>query len=114
MLLKGIFGASADTVLAPIRKAFIEQEFGKPFLRADLNQFPGDRIEAILQQHGKDPGVSEEFIDSLLYTQYEEKQAFSIPALLAPNLDYRNGDFHKDHLHPVVSENPNRVPKHVR
>jgi len=101
MLLKGIFGASADTVLAAIRRAFIEQEFGKPFLRADLDGFPADKIGIILQQQGKDPGVSEEFIDSLLYTQYEEKQAFSILALLAPNLDYQNGDFHKDHLHPA-------------
>ncbi len=51
---------------------------------------------------GQGSGVSEEFIDNLLlYTQYEEKQAFSMLALLAPNLDYQNGDFHKDHLHPA-------------
>ena len=66
MLLKGIFGASTDIVLAAIRREFIEQEVGKPFLRPDLNQFPSDKIEAILQKHGKDPGVSKGFIDSLL------------------------------------------------
>lgn len=109
MLLKGIFGASADTVLAAIRKAFLDQEFGKPFLRTDLEGFPADRIAAILQQQGKDPGVSDEFLDSLLYTQYEDKQAFSILALLAPSLDYRNGDFHKDHLHPASTFSRQRL-----
>ena len=63
---------------------------------ADLQLFA-----AVLQQQRKDPAVTDEFVDSLLYTQYEEKQAFSILALLAPFLDYRNGDFHKDHLHPA-------------
>lgn len=101
MLLKRIFGASADTVLAAIRRVFLDQEFGNPFVRPDLTEFPTDRIGAILQQQGKDPAISEEFLDSLLYTQYEDKQAFSVLALLAPHLDYRNGDFHKDHLHPA-------------
>jgi hypothetical protein len=101
MLLKGIFGAHSDTVLAAIRRTFMGQEFGKPFLLPDLEEFPVDKIAAALQQQGKDSGISEEFIDSLLYTQYEDKQAFSILALLSPQLDYKNGDFHKDHLHPA-------------
>ncbi|MGH9400889.1 MAG: DUF262 domain-containing protein [Terriglobia bacterium] len=99
MLLKSIFGASADTVLAGIRKTFTGQEFGKPFLRADLDGFPVDGIRTVLKQQGKDSEVTEEFLDTLLYTEYEEKQAFSILALLAPQLDYRNGNFHEDHLH---------------
>ncbi|HUZ47824.1 MAG TPA: DUF262 domain-containing protein [Terriglobia bacterium] len=105
MLLKGIFGASADTVLAAIRRVFIDQEFGKPFLRADLDGFPAGKIGAIL----KDPGVTEEFLDSLLYTEYKEKQAFSILALLAPQLDYKNGNFHEDHLHPRSMFNKHKL-----
>lgn len=101
MLLKGIFGASADTVLAAIRKAFIVEDFGNPFIRPELEQFPAEAIGSILQSQGKDPSVNDEFIDTLLSTQYEDKQAFSILALLAPNLDYKNGDFHMDHLHPA-------------
>jgi hypothetical protein len=101
MLLKGIFGASADTVLSAIRKVFNSGGFGKPFIRQELTQFPAQAIGAILQAQGKDPRITDEFIDSLLYTEYEEKQAFSILALLAPNLDYKNGDFHADHLHPA-------------
>jgi hypothetical protein len=111
MLLKGIFGASADTVLAAIRKVFLDQEFGKPFVRAGLSAFPADEIGAILRQMGKDSEVGEEFISSLLYTQYEDKQAFSILSLLAPNLDYRNGSFHKDHLHPASTFNRRQLLK---
>jgi len=111
VLLKGIFGASADTVLAAIRKVFLNQEFGDPFVRADLSVFPSDGIGAILRQLGKDARVSEEFIDSLLFTQYEEKQAFSILSLLAPQLDYRNGNFNKDHLHPASTFNRKQLLK---
>lgn len=101
MLLKGIFGGSADTVLAAIRKVFFDGEFGKAYIASDILEFPSDAIGAVLQAQGKDPNITDDFLDSLLYTQYEDKEAFSILALLAPNLDYQNGDFHKDHLHPI-------------
>jgi hypothetical protein len=100
MLLKGVFGSSADTILAAIRKAFVGETFGEPFLLPDLAGFPAAAIGTILRGQGKDPQVTDEFIESLLYTEYDDRQAFTILALLAPNLDYKNGDFHKDHLHP--------------
>jgi Protein of unknown function DUF262 len=100
MLLKGVFGSSADTILAAIRKAFVGETFGKPFLLPDLAGFPAAAIGTILRAQGKDPQVTDEFIESLLYTEYEDRQAFTILALLAPNLDYKNGGFNKDHLHP--------------
>lgn len=109
MLLKGVFGSSADTVLAAIRKAFTSDNFGEPFVRTELQQYPAHAINAILQSQGKDPNITDEFLDALLDTRYEEKQAFSILALLAPNLDYRNGDFHKDHLHPASKFRTRRV-----
>ena len=101
MLLKGIFGGSADTVLSAIRRVFTADVFGKPFVRPDITAFPSEAINGILQSQGKDPRITDEFLDSLLDTRYEEKQAFSILALLGPHLDYKNGDFHKDHLHPA-------------
>jgi hypothetical protein len=101
MLLKGVFGSSADTILAAIRRAFVGEEFGKPFMKPELGEFPLEAIAAIVRTQGKDPQVTEEFINSLLSTQYDEKQAFTILALLSPNLDYKNGNFHKDHLHPA-------------
>jgi hypothetical protein len=103
MLLKGIFGASADTILAAIRKAFVGDSFGTPFLLPGLAGFPATAIETVLRTQGKDPRVTDEFIDALLYTEYEDRQAFTILALLAPNLDYKNGDFHKDHMHPKTA-----------
>lgn len=100
VLLKGIFGSSADTVLGAIRRAFVGEKFGIPFLSPGVKGFPASKIGMILRAMGRDAEVSDEFIESLLYTQYDDKQAFSILAILAPNLDYKNGNFHKDHLHP--------------
>jgi hypothetical protein len=45
--------------------------------------------------------VGDEFIEELLKTQKDDRYAFCILALLYPQLDYRNNDFHKDHLHPI-------------
>jgi hypothetical protein len=103
VLLKQIFGAQADTILAAIRRAFFEGDFGGQYIKPASDIFPVGEIGKILAQHGKDQQVTNEFIEALLGTQYEDKQAFSILALLAPNLDYKNRDFHKDHLHPKDS-----------
>lgn len=106
MLLKGIFGSSADTILAAIRKAFFGESFGPPYLLPELTEFPASAVASILRAQGKDPQVTDEFIDSLLYTQYDDRQAFTILALLAPELDYKNGNFHRDHLHPSSKFKP--------
>ena len=101
-LLKGIVGAAADTVLAAIRRAFTD-DFAKQFVNANLANFPHREIGAAIKAQGRDPEVTEEFIDELLYTPYGDKRAFTVLALLSPNLDYKNGDFHEDHLHPASS-----------
>jgi hypothetical protein len=48
-------------------------------------------------------GVSDEFISEILMIQKDDIYAFSILALLYPNLDYKNNNFHKDHLHPETA-----------
>jgi uncharacterized protein with ParB-like and HNH nuclease domain len=103
MLLKGVFGTHADAILSAIRKAFVGDTYGEPFVLPGIGQFPATDIGTILRTQGKDPQVTDEFIDSLLYTEYEDRQSFTILALLAPNLDYKNGDFNKDHLHPAIA-----------
>lgn len=104
MLLKGIVGAgAADTVLAAIRRAFVGEEFGNPFVTAELTQFPTEQISKLLKTHGRDPDINDEFIDDLLDTRKEARQSFPILALLAPHLDYKNTNFHVDHLHPSES-----------
>jgi Protein of unknown function DUF262 len=101
MLLKAVFSGSVDTILAAIRRTFSGEEFKTQYIRPEVHAFPAAEIATVLKTQGRDPQITEEFIGSLLYTQYEDRQAFTLLALLAPNLDYKNGDFHKDHLHPA-------------
>jgi hypothetical protein len=65
-----------------------------------MKTFPHKEIGAIVKAQGRDPQITDDFIEELLYTPFDDRQAFTILALLAPNLDYKNGDFNKDHLHP--------------
>ena len=46
------------------------------------------------------PEYSDEIVDSFIHTQKDNQYAFPILALLFPHLDYKNYDFHKDHMHP--------------
>ena len=41
----------------------------------------------------------------LLYSQKDSRYSFPILAMLYPNLDYRNNNFHQDHLHPASAYN---------
>jgi len=97
-LVKRLFGGTSDSVLSQIRKAFTDDVSVKP-IQDDLISFP---VESVNNQIRKDTGISEEFIEELLLTQKDDKYAFSLLALLFPNLDYKNNDFHKDHLHPAA------------
>jgi hypothetical protein len=96
-LIKRLFGGTSDSVLSQIRKAFTEDVSTNP-IKKDLSSFP---YKAINSQIRKDTGISDEFIEELLLTQKDNKYAFSLLALLFPHLDYKNNDFHKDHLHPA-------------
>ena len=110
MLLKGIIGAgAADTVLSLIRRAFTGDSFGAQYVRQELETFPSSEIAHILRAQGKDPQITEEFVESLLFTQKDARQAFTVLALLAPKLDYKNGNFHADHLHPESSFGKRRL-----
>lgn len=99
VLIKQVFGGTSDNTLSQIRKAFTD-DFDQYFLKANLQEFPYDEI---LTQIKKDTAINQEFIDDLLNSQMESKYTFSILSLLYPNLDYKNNDFHKDHIHPAKS-----------
>jgi hypothetical protein len=107
-LLKGIFGGAADTILTAIRRAFVGEEFGPNYIAASVEQFPVKAIAGILRKAGRDPQITKEFIDSLLFTEKDEKRAFTILALLRPDLDFKN-NFHLDHLHPQVGFSRSRL-----
>lgn len=65
-------------------------------IKPEITSFP---INSIFNHIRKDTSVGEEFVEEILFTQKDNKYAFSILALLYPNLDYKNNNFHKDHIH---------------
>ena len=95
-LIKRIFGGTSDSVLSQIRKGFTN-DVAKTAIEFDISAFPIDVINANIK---RDTGISDEFIADILLTQKDDMYAFSILALLYPNLDYKNNNFHKDHMHP--------------
>lgn len=98
MTLKRVFGGQSDGTLAQIRKAFTPDVSSKTKIKADIDLFP---VADIARQIKRDLSVGPEFIQELLGTQKDDRYAFCILALLNPQLDYRNNDFHLDHLHPI-------------
>lgn len=97
-LVKRIFGGQSDSVLTQIRKAFTN-DVSKSGIDSSTVEFPGNKIFKAIS---KDVSIGDDFIEELLSIQKDDKYAFSILALLFPNLDYRNNNFHKDHLHPAA------------
>lgn len=88
-LLMRSFGGSSDNTLTLARKALSLSTPGG---------FPADAVsEAIRQPHT----IGQELIDQWLGTQKDNAFAFSILALLYPDMDLSN-KFDQDHLHPVA------------
>jgi len=103
MLLKRVLGSGgADGILSQIRRAFTDDVLSNEPIKLAIQSFPSAEINNQLK---RDMSVGDDFIEELLLTQKDDRYAFSILALLYPNLDYRNHDFHKDHLHPISTFN---------
>lgn len=96
VLLRRVFGASTDSVLAQTRKAFTS-DISKNKFEGKITEFPADKISSNIKSLDT---IDDEFLDQLLDLQKDDKYTFSVLALLYPNLDYKNNNFHKDHLHP--------------
>jgi len=99
VLIKKIFGGQADSVLTQIRKAFTS-DIKTLKVKPEIAEFPVDEINKNIK---KDTTVGDEFIEDLLYSQKDDQYTFSTLSVLYPNLDYKNNDFHKDHIHPAAS-----------
>lgn len=99
VLIKKIFGGQADSVLTQIRKAFTS-DIKKLKIKPEISEFPVNEINKNIK---KDTTVGDEFIEDLLYSQKDDQYTFSTLSVLYPNLDYKNNDFHKDHIHPAAS-----------
>ncbi len=98
-LVKRIFGGTADQILSLIRGVFTT-DISSCAIKDDIDKFPINEIQARLKGTTKDMTIDNDFILNILKTQKDSGIAFSILSLLYPHLDYKNGDFHKDHLHP--------------
>lgn len=98
VLIKKIFGGQADSVLTQIRKAFTS-DIKNLKIKPEITEFPISEINKSIK---KDTTVGDEFIEDLLYSQKDNQYTFSTLSILYPNLDYKNNDFHKDHIHPTA------------
>ncbi|WP_293914551.1 MULTISPECIES: DUF262 domain-containing protein [unclassified Sphingobacterium] len=106
VLLKRIFGGQADTVLKQIRDVIKEE------VNNGTQIFPAQAIAKKLAKTRKSITMDDEAIENLLYTPYEDRYAFPILALLYPHLDYKNNDFHKDHIFPQSQFLSKNLKKH--
>lgn len=101
ILLRRAFGASADSVLAQSRRAYTTDITGS-YIKETVTLFPAAEINSEIK---KLSDVGDDFIEDLLYSQKDSRYSFPILAMLYPDLDYRNNNFHQDHLHPASAYN---------
>lgn len=94
------FTGSSDGKLSISRKAFTT-DFVNKKIDDNILSFPASSLSKELNQGS----LSDENYEEILYTQKDNKFAFSILALLYPNCDCNNNKFHLDHLHPIDSFN---------
>jgi len=97
VLAKKIFGGQADAILSKIRSVFTN-DVSKKKINDSITEFPYDLIAKELKGTTKDMTFDDDYIENLLLIQKDNPLCFSILAILYPHLDYRNGDFHKDHI----------------
>ncbi|CRF45861.1 DUF262 domain-containing protein [Helicobacter heilmannii] len=93
-------GASSDTTLSNMRRAFIKEFNAQSRVYFDQANmpFPQKAIEIEGKYHQK---VDLEFLEAnVLFERTNTSRAFALLSLLYPNLDYKNNNFHRDHLHP--------------
>lgn len=98
ILVRRTFGGSTDTVLTQSRKAFTT-EIEKIKL-VDIFQFPSAEINKEIKKFTE---IGDDYIEELLLTQKGSQYSFPVLALLYPDMDYKNNNFHQDHLHPATS-----------
>ena len=98
VLVRRTFGGQGDNVLMQARRAFT-QNIEAQKIGSDIG-FPAIRVNQEIKRFIE---VGEDYIEELLLTQKDSQYSFSILALLYPNMDYKNNNFHQDHLHPDAS-----------
>lgn len=98
ILVRRTFGGQTDAVLTQSRRAYttdIDAQKIKSFA-----EFPASSINSEIKKFIE---VGDDYIEELLLVQKDSQYSFPLLALLYPNLDYKNNNFHQDHLHPAAS-----------
>ncbi|MCI6217008.1 MAG: DUF262 domain-containing protein [Helicobacter sp.] len=94
------FGGSGDAVLARMRRVFIKdfKQGSEKYFDSTMDTFPLDDIEKEANYRGD---MNEEFLEDIIWNSRKNSpETFAILSLLYPHLDYKNNNFHIDHLHP--------------
>lgn len=91
VLLKGVFGGQADTILTGMRSV-LKENFDTP-------TFPLEQITEKYKGSNKDLRFDEEYLENLLDIQYGEGRCRALLHLIFPEMK-QTEIFHIDHLHP--------------
>jgi len=94
VLLKGVFGGQADTILSSMRDV-LRQNIDEPI-------FPLPQIIERYKATNKDLQFDSDYVESLLDTQYGEGRCRALLHLLFPEMNPAEV-LHIDHLHPKSS-----------
>ncbi|CAN0358954.1 unnamed protein product, partial [Ectocarpus sp. 4 AP-2014] len=87
----GIWGSGLDTLLTALRETISEH---------GDDDFPVERLEAVMAKRGKSLQFTGEEIDELVAMEYGDKRLFGLLTLLFPFVDVKNHQFHIDHVFP--------------
>lgn len=93
-ILRKQFGRSTDAILQQSRKTYTDNIESK-YIDSECT-FDGKAINKNINGY---TDITDEVLDEILSTQKDDRYAFPILSLLYPHLDYKNNDFHKDHIH---------------
>lgn len=105
VLLKGIFGGQADTILSSMRDILKDN--------IDKSLFP---LKSIIERYtatSKDLRFDDEYIEKLLDIQYGSNQCASLLHIIFPELGTINAvDYDIDHLHPKSAFDKKQLKKY--
>jgi uncharacterized protein with ParB-like and HNH nuclease domain len=89
VLLKNVFGSASDTTLKNLQDVLSEHSASP--------EFP---YQAVNRKLGIEPSFSDTEIANLLATSYSSKYSYLILSLLYPDRDWRDNNYHEDHIFP--------------
>ena len=89
VLLKNSFGGSSDTTLNNLRSELISI--------SDYSKFP---FVELYKKLGIGASFTDEELENLLSMNYRTKYSFLILSLLYPDRDWKDSNYHEDHIYP--------------